>query len=215
MDSTLAETPEATGDVSASGAQSEASARIVDLFTAPITAAGDLLIVSGRVMDVNGTPLEGAAVEFWQTDSSGVYDHPRDPGTDGRDMGFQFFGTSRTDSEGIYMFRTIAPGRYEPRPPHIHVKVRLNGVELLTTQFYFVEDGAGGGVGGSAANLLMTLTPETAADGTTVNVASFDVVVDTGIGAGALRLTDSQGEGPYYPVVDVSSYDNDLASVAE
>ncbi len=166
-------------------------------------------------MDVNGTPLEGAAVEFWQTDSSGVYDHPRDPGTDGRDMGFQFFGTSRTDSEGIYMFRTIAPGRYEPRPPHIHVKVRLNGVELLTTQFYFVEDGAGGGVGGSAANLLMTLTPETAADGTTVNVASFDVVVDTGIGAGALRLTDSQGEGPYYPVVDVSSYDNDLASVAE
>jgi protocatechuate 3,4-dioxygenase beta subunit len=186
-----------------------------DRFSAPITATGDVLVVSGRVLDVNGTPLEGAAVEFWQTDLLGVYDHPGDPGTDSRDVGFQFYGTSVTDADGNYVFRTILPGRYEPRPRHIHVKVRQDGIVLLTTQFYFAEDGTSGGVGGGIENLLMTLEQDTASDGTLVNTATFDVVVDTGIGAGAMRLTDSQGEGPYYPVVNVSEYDNDLASVEE
>ena len=196
-----------------SDAEPPAASSILDGFGAPITAAGNILIVSGRVLDVNGNPLAGAAVEFWQTDASGVYDHPGDPGTNSRDTGFQFYGTSITDAGGNYSFRTLLPGRYEPRPPHIHVKVRLNGTELLTTQFYFAEDGTTGGVGGGIENLLMTLEQDTASDGSLVNVATFDVVVDTGLGSGTFRLTDSQGEGPYYPVVDVSNYDNDLASV--
>ena len=36
------------------------------------------------------------------------------------------------------------------------------------------------------------------------------IVVDRGIGAGELALTPSQGEGPYYPLVTVSVFDNDL-----
>jgi protocatechuate 3,4-dioxygenase beta subunit len=196
-----------------SGANAPASSNPVDAFSAPITAAGNVLIVYGRVLDVNGNPVEGAAVEFWQTDSSGVYDHPGDPGTNNRDTGFQFYGTSVADADGNYVFRTILPGRYEPRPRHIHVKVKLDGAQLLTTQFYFAEDGTSGGVGGGIENLLLGLEQDTTSDGISVNVATFDVVVDTGIGSGALRLTDSQGEGPYYPVVDVSNYDNDLASI--
>lgn len=195
--------------------ETEAGDPVLDAFTAPITAQGDILIVYGRVLDVNGDPVEGAAVEFWQTDSEGVYDHPGDPGTGSRDMGFQFYGTSISDADGTYIFRTILPGRYEPRPRHIHVKVKLNGAELLTTQFYFAEDGTSGGVGGSIENLLLSLEQAATSDGLSVNVATFDVVVDTGIGAGALRLTDSQGEGPYYPVVKVADYDNDLSNVGE
>ena len=111
-------------------------------FSAAPTAAGEVILVTGRVLDLSGNPLPGAAVEFWQTDASGVYDHPGDQGTNSRDRGFQFYGTSITDADGRYAFRTVRPGYYEPRPKHIHVKVKLDGRELLTTQFYFEEDRA-------------------------------------------------------------------------
>ena len=183
---------------------------VADLFTAAVTARGQVMIVTGRVLDVNGNALPGAAVEFWQTDEQGIYDHPGDAGLANRDQGFQFYGTSVTDPEGIYIFRTILPGEYEPRPPHIHVKVKVDGLEVLVTQYYFV---VGGGVGGSNENLVLALMEEVGSDGNGVLVARYDLVVNTGIGSGSMRLTDSQGEGPFYPVVDVSVYDNDLASV--
>jgi len=37
-------------------------------------------------------------------------------------------------------------------------------------------------------------------------------VVDTGSG-GSLTPTRRDGEGPYYPVVTVADFDNDLASI--
>jgi protocatechuate 3,4-dioxygenase beta subunit len=181
-------------------------------FSAPVTAKGDILILYGQVLDTSGSPLEGVSVEIWQTDSAGIYDHPGDADTANRDPGFQFYGTSITDASGDYFFRTVFPGQYEPRPRHIHVKVKQNGVQLLTTQFYFASDGASGGVGGPTENLLLNTTPATTADGLSAQIARFDIVVNTGTG-GTMHLTDSQGEGPYYPVVDVSAFDNDLNSV--
>jgi len=89
------------------------------------------------VYDANGLPIEGVVVEIWQTDVNGVYLHPGDPGVENRDPNFQSYGEAMTDENGRYHFRTILPGLYEPRPRHIHVKVKLNGQELLTTQFYF------------------------------------------------------------------------------
>ncbi|NOH11679.1 MAG: hypothetical protein HND51_08550 [Chloroflexi bacterium] len=187
---------------------------IADVFAAPITAAGEVVIISGQVLDVNGNPLEGAAVEFWQTDLSGVYDHPGDPGTNTRDLGFQFYGTAVTDAEGVYIFRTIQPGRYEPRPPHIHFKVKWNGAELLTSQIYFADVGSEGGTssGVDTDPLLMSIEQASANDGSVIGLGVFEIVVDTGIGSGSLDLTPRQGEGPYYPVVMVEDYDNDLAS---
>ena len=102
--------------------------------------AGDVIEFGGFVYDAAGRPLPDAVVEIWQTDSSGVYLHPGDPGTDQRDVNFQFYGESITAADGSYSFRTILPGHYEPRPRHIHVKVKLDGQELLTTQFYFEGD---------------------------------------------------------------------------
>jgi protocatechuate 3,4-dioxygenase beta subunit len=180
------------------------------LFSSPVTAGGAVLILSGRVLDVNGNPVEGAVVEIWQTDASGVYDHPGDSGTANRDQGFQFYGAAVADTNGAYAFRTIRPGEYEPRPPHIHFKVRLNGNVVLTSQFYFTDTGNDGGLGAGANQLLVALV----SDGEIFN-GMFDIVVDTGVGAGTLPLTPSQAEGPYYPVVTVADFDNDLASVED
>jgi len=108
-------------------------------------AAGNLLLLGGTVLDTDGQPISGALVEIWQTDANGAYMHPNDPATASRDMNFQFYGESTTALDGSYSFRTIVPGQYEPRPVHIHFKVRFEGKELLTSQFYF-EGYAGAGV---------------------------------------------------------------------
>ena len=173
---------------------------------------GEVLVLYGQVLDVNGSPISDAAVEIWQTDAAGLYDHPGDPGTDGRDTTFQFFGTATSDADGWYAFRTIVPGRYEPRPRHIHYKVKQAGEELLTSQFYFSDDiaevedeGMFRAVGESGDLLLLQLV-----QGDGALLANGRIVVDVGIGSGTLPLTPSQATGPYYPVVDLAAYDNDL-----
>lgn len=186
-----------------------------DVFDAPVTATGDVIIVHGSVYDSSGNTLEGIVVEFWQTDTTGVYDHPGDSGTNGRDLGFQFFGTSTTDSEGQYAFRTLRPGRYEPRPPHIHVKIKFNDITLLVTQIYFADVGSEGGIGAGADQLEMIVEKAETSSGETVLFGEFNFVLDVGTGGGSMGLTPSQGEGPYYPVVDFSGFDSDLASVQE
>ena len=100
-------------------------------------ATGDVVLLSGHVLASDGRPIVGAIVEIWQTDDSGAYLHPNDPATVDRDMNFQFYGESVTDEGGGYAFRTILPGQYEPRPRHIHFKVKFGGAELITSQLYF------------------------------------------------------------------------------
>lgn len=100
-------------------------------------AAGDLVVLDGTLVDTNGQPVAGAVIEIWQTDTHGIYMHPNDPDTTERDMNFQFYGETVTTEEGHYEFRTILPGQYEPRPRHIHFKVKLNTQTYLTSQFYF------------------------------------------------------------------------------
>lgn len=188
-------------------------------FTAAPTAAGEVILVTGQVLDLSGNPLPGAAVEIWQTDATGIYDHPGDGGTANRDRGFQFYGTSIADADGRYLFRTVQPGYYEPRPRHIHVKVKLDGRTLLTTQFYFAEDAAVLGneglfaQAGSLGNLLiLQVADSVAVAGNAVHLLANDLVIDTG-SPGSLTATPAQGEGPYYPVVPVADFDNDLAAV--
>ncbi len=103
-------------------------------------AAGEVLLLSGRVLDVNAQPIAGVTVQIWQTDSQGIYLHPDDPKLSQRDPNFQSYGESLTGADGSYGFKTILPGLYEPRPRHIHVKVVKDGETLLTTQFYFTGD---------------------------------------------------------------------------
>jgi len=128
---------------------------LVQLSGATALPAGQILEFGGTVYDAGGYPLEGVVVEIWQTDAAGVYLHPDDPGTEGRDRNFQFYGEAQTGADGVYEFRTIVPGLYEPRPRHIHVKVKQDGQELLTTQFYFA-----GEINVQGADALMLLDPQ-------------------------------------------------------
>lgn len=179
---------------------------VLSSFFKPVTAQGEPFVLYGHVLDANGTPLSGYAVEIWQVDADGIYDHPGDSNTARRDMGFQFHGTSVTDQNGLFAFRTIIPARYEPRPRHIHFKVKKDGKEVLTSQFYISGDVS------VDEMLLLDLRDAQDANGNAVMLAFKDIVVNTGI-SGDMPLTPSQQEGPYYPVVDVPAFDNDLARV--
>jgi protocatechuate 3,4-dioxygenase beta subunit len=185
---------------------------VLSAFSQSVTAAGELLVLYGHVLDRNGQPLNGYAVEIWQVDANGIYDHPGDSNTAGRDMGFQFYGMSLTDKSGMFAFRTIVPARYEPRPRHIHFKVKKDGVEVLTSQFYFTGDVDAAQLGPAGEMLVLVLTDAQDTGENTVKLAFEDIVVDTNA-SGSLTLTPSQVEGPYYPVVDLVGFDNDLASV--
>jgi protocatechuate 3,4-dioxygenase, beta subunit len=99
-------------------------------------AVGQITHLSGRILDQKGDPIRNALVEIWQVDNSGAYIHTKDPAHPRFDKNFQGYGKFLTASTGEYYFRTIKPVEYTGRCPHIHVKVRKNGKELLTTQFY-------------------------------------------------------------------------------
>lgn len=188
-------------------------ASLLAAFPDPPQAEGRVLLLFGRVLDRAGQPVPGAAVEIWHTDSQGIYDHPGDRNTARRDRRFQFYGTAIAAADGLYVFRTIEPGYYPPRPKHIHVKVKLEGRTVLTTQFYFPEDRARlgtEGIFGQAGDRgeMLIVQPVVEASTDAVRVVSRDLVLP--LGEGPLTPTPPQAEGPYYPVVDVAAFDNDL-----
>jgi protocatechuate 3,4-dioxygenase beta subunit len=109
------------------------------LFSGP--HMGDDLTVSGRVLNLDGSPASGARIDVWQCDAQGIYRHPRAYHGERIDPGFRGFATLQTDSNGSYHFDTIMPVPYTGRPPHIHLKFIVDGEALLTTQLYLRDRG--------------------------------------------------------------------------
>ena len=101
---------------------------------------GTVLHLQGRVLDLDGKPVDGALVEIWQCDAQGLYDHPRQPGRDKRDAAFQGYGRMLVEADGRYSFRTLKPVAYPGRTPHIHFKVATADGRRLTSQFYIAGD---------------------------------------------------------------------------
>ncbi|CAN1549618.1 PcaH Protocatechuate 3,4-dioxygenase beta subunit [Rhabdaerophilaceae bacterium] len=101
-------------------------------------AKGIPFTLKGRLLDMAGKPLAGGRIEIWQTDANGRYIHTDDDGETLRDPGFQGYGTTITDSEGRFSFRTIKPTAYPGRTPHIHVKIRHRKKGLIT-QLYIAD----------------------------------------------------------------------------
>ena len=108
---------------------------------------GQTIMLRGRVLDSDGRGIPNTLLEIWQTNASGAYVDPADPGFMSLDPNFTGAGRTITDSEGRYYFRTIKPAAYPGdlgalfRPAHIHTS--LCGPLLshrLVTQCYFEGD---------------------------------------------------------------------------
>lgn len=107
--------------------------------------AARFVTLRGRVFDVEtGAGIPAAELDFWQTNEFGEYDL----------TGYHFRGVVHSDHTGDYQVKTILPepytmheddlvsdlfrkmGRHAFRSAHIHLKVRVAGREVLTTQFF-------------------------------------------------------------------------------
>ena len=89
---------------------------------------GDVIEITGRVIQADGNPLDNLVLEIWQADGKGRFDNP------------DFFGWGRaaTDVNGVYRFRTIKPGAYGDRAPHINFLLLYSGLmrQLQTVMFF-------------------------------------------------------------------------------
>jgi protocatechuate 3,4-dioxygenase alpha subunit len=104
-------------------------------------------MLTGRVYDGNGQPVEDAMLEIWQADADGRYAHPADDARGKRaDDRFRGFGRTGTTSRGEFTFQTIKPGAV-PGPgnrqqaPHLNLILFSRG--LLThafTRIYFSDE---------------------------------------------------------------------------
>lgn len=97
-----------------------------------------------RVIETGScAPLAGARVDIWHADAGGVYSGYSGQGDD-RDISAKgktyLRGTQMTDTSGNVTFRTVYPGWYPGRTPHIHVKVFLDAKTVLTGQVYFPDE---------------------------------------------------------------------------
>ena len=111
-------------------------------------AAGETIVIEGRVLDGDRAPVPDALIEIWQANAAGKYDHPEDRQEKPGDRHFHGFGRSATDGEGRYRFKTLRPGAVPGRgntlqAPHINVTVFARGLlKHLVTRLYFADSGA-------------------------------------------------------------------------
>jgi len=109
---------------------------------------GQRIVVSGRVLGSDGTPLRGQLIEIWQANAAGRYRHANDQHPAPLDPNFTGAGRCLTDCEGRYRFVSVKPGAYpwrnHPnawRPAHIHLSVFGRAfTDRLVTQMYFPGD---------------------------------------------------------------------------
>jgi protocatechuate 3,4-dioxygenase beta subunit len=109
-------------------------------------AQGQLVTLSGRVLQEGLRPIVNFLVEIWQADANGRFDHPADRRNADIDINFAFWGRVLTDADGRYNFRTIKPGPVLgpdgiESAPHIAVTLLGSGLmRRLVTRMYFPED---------------------------------------------------------------------------
>jgi protocatechuate 3,4-dioxygenase, beta subunit len=102
----------------------------------PGVATGDIIEVTGRILDENCNPVNGSIVEIWQANHYGKYNHEYNPNGQ-HDPHFQGWGQVITKQDGKYSFITIVPGLYGNRARHIHFKISKLGYHEMVTQLYF------------------------------------------------------------------------------
>jgi protocatechuate 3,4-dioxygenase beta subunit len=104
-------------------------------------ARGQVIELTGRVLDTAGRPLPRAELTICQANAAGRYTSPVDRNPAALDPDFLGVAHFRVGRDGSYRLRTVKPGPYpEPsgtlRTPHIHFDV-TNADYRLATQMYF------------------------------------------------------------------------------
>jgi protocatechuate 3,4-dioxygenase beta subunit len=80
-------------------------------------------------------PVQGAQVDIWHANASGLYSDEQANGTSGQKW---LRGYQVTDADGAVTFTTVYPGWYTGRAVHIHFKVRTGTLEF-TSQLFFTD----------------------------------------------------------------------------
>jgi hydroxyquinol 1,2-dioxygenase len=111
-------------------------------------APGIPCFLTGEVRGLDGEPIAGAVLDLWQTDGEGLYEDQRDV------KGPWMRGLYRTQADGSYVIRTVAPIAYtipmdgtvgelmertnisHMRPAHIHFAVSAPGYHGLVTHLF-------------------------------------------------------------------------------
>jgi protocatechuate 3,4-dioxygenase alpha subunit len=122
-------------------------------------AAGERILLTGRIYDAMDLPIKDALLEFWQANAKGLY---ADSGQAGEvEEGFRGWGRAITDFEsGEWRMETIKPGGVaEPgvraAAPQISLWIVARGINIgLNTRLYFSDEAQA-----NAADPLLTALP--------------------------------------------------------
>ena len=115
---------------------------------------GDSCLFEGRVLDLDGNPIEGACVDVWSDNAEGYYD-VQQPGLQPK---WNNRGRFMTGADGVYRFVGIKPvsypipddgpvgklltalGRHPYRPAHMHFMVTAPGFQRIVTHTFVGDD---------------------------------------------------------------------------
>jgi protocatechuate 3,4-dioxygenase beta subunit len=86
---------------------------------------GQKLLVTGKTLKIDGSPVANVIVYYWQTDNTGYYT-PKDYLDDSVKRHGYIRGWVKSDSQGNYAIYTIKPKAYPNRdiPAHIHLSIK-------------------------------------------------------------------------------------------
>ncbi len=105
-------------------------------------AQGEIITITGQVLDGTGWALRDAMMETWQADAAGIF--PGQPGADPKVTGFARFAADKETGE--WTLRTVKPGPTPTRDggtqaPHIAVWIVARGINIgLSTRIYFEDE---------------------------------------------------------------------------
>jgi protocatechuate 3,4-dioxygenase, beta subunit len=150
-------------------------------------ARGEIIEVTGRILDRHGNPVRGAGLTIWQANTFGRYAHDNDPNPAPLDPSFVGCVDIRSNDEGAYRIKTVKPGAYPAgpdwmRPPHIHFEIH-GRFERLVTQMYFPGEPLNASdrlLNAALRPDLLVATPALSEDRPHHRVLNFDIVLARG-----------------------------------
>lgn len=158
-------------------------------------APGIPCFVSGKVRGLAGEPVGGAILDLWQTDGEGLYEEQR------RTAEPWMRGIYRTQPDGSYLIRTVAPISYSipmdgpigkffgrttmshVRPAHIHFAISAPGYHGVVTHLFqkgdeYIDNDVVYGVKAPLVVDFVKRPPGKAPNGETIDTPFYEVKYD-------------------------------------